>query len=194
MEDYKLQLKVQNGHLFRMMESRGLKTVAQLSKATGIGSGELGKIANLKKCVYDQRTGKLTLSCEKLCDFFFCDISDIVPEQHITNPLIDNVMENYATRDQLKSLTIDSSNPSLMIDRDLISVKSITDKSISLTDRERRFIKMRFEDGKTLHCIAKTFSISTEMARIIEKKAILKLSNKKNELAELMEVYREEAI
>ena len=194
MEDYKLQLKVQNGHLFRMMESRGLKTVAQLSKATGIGNGELGKIANLKKSVYDQRTGKLTSSCEKLCDFFFCDITDIVPEQHITNPLIDNVMESYATRDQLKSLTIDSSNPSLMIDKDLISVSSITDKALTLTERELRVIKMRFEGGKPYSEVANNLNVSVERARQIELKAIHKLRNKKTELIESMEVYREEAI
>ena len=194
MEDYKIQLKVQNGHLFRMMESRGLKTVAQLSKATGIGNGELGKIANLKKGVYNKQTGKLTSACEKLCDFFFCDITDIVPEQHIVNPLLNSVTERYVTKYELAALEVDSTNPSLMIDKDLISVKSITDISINLTDRERRVIKMRFEDGKTSPYIANILDVSVERARQIEQKAILKLSNKKNELSDLMEVYREEAI
>jgi RNA polymerase sigma factor (sigma-70 family) len=194
MEDYKIQLKVQNGHLFRMMESRGLKTVSELSRATGIGSTELGKIANLKKGVYNKQTGKLTPSCEKLCDFFFCDITDIVPEQHIVNPLLNSVTERYVTKYELAALEIDSTNPSLMIDKDLISVKSITDMSISLTDRERRVIKMHFEDGKTYTYIANILDVSVERARQIEQKAILKLSNKKNEFSDLMEVYRDEAI
>ena len=193
MEDYKIQLKVQNGHLFRMMESRGLKTVSELSRATGIGNGELGNIANLKKGVYNKQTGKLTSACEKLCDFFFCDIADIVPEQHITNPLLNSVTEKYVTKYELAALEIDSTNPSLMIDKDLISVKSITDTSINLTDRERRVIKMRFEDGKTSTYIADILSVSIERVRQIEHKALLKLSSK-TELSDLMEVYREEAI
>ena len=194
MEDYKIQLKVQNGHLFRMMESRGLKTVSELSRVTGIGNGELGNIANLKKGVYNKQTGKLTSACEKLCDFFFCDITDIVPEQHIVNPLLNSVTERYVTKYELAALEIDSTNPSLMIDKDLISVKSITDISINLTDRERRVIKMRFEDGKTYTYIANILDVTVERARQIEQKAILKLSNKKNEFSDLMEVYRDEAI
>jgi hypothetical protein len=194
MEDYKIKLKVQNGHLFRMMESRGLRTVAQLSKATGIGNGELGKIANLKKGVYNKQNGKLTSSCEKLCDFFFCDITDIVPEQHINNPLLNSVTERYVTKYELAALEVDSTNPSLMIDKDLISVKSITDISINLTDRERRVIKMRFEDGKTSTYIANILDVSIERARQIELNAIRKLRNKESELSDLMEVYREEAI
>ena len=194
MEDYKLQLKVQNGHLFRMMESRGLKTVAQLSKATGIGNGELGKIANLKKGVYNKQNGKLTSSCERLCDFFFCDITDIVPEQHINNPLLNSVTEKYVTKYELAALEIDSTNPSLMIDKDLISVSSITDKALTLTDRERRVIKMRFEDGKTSTYIANILDVCIERVRQIELKALNKLRNKESELSDLMEVYRDEAI
>ena len=193
MEDYKIQLKVQNGHLFRMMESRGLRTVAELSRATGVNQVELGKIANLKKAVY-AHSGKLISSYEKLCSFFFCDITDLVPEQHIVNPLLNSVTERYVTKYELAALEVDSTNPSLMIDKDLISVKSITDISINLTDRERRVIKMRFEDGKTSPYIANILDVSVERARQIEQKAILKLSNKKNELSDLMEVYREEAI
>ena len=193
MEDYKIQLKVQNGHLFRMMESRGLKNIAELSKATGIGNGELGKIANLKKGVYNKQTGKLTSSCEKLCDFFFCDITDIVPEQHIINPLINSVTEKYVTKYELAALEIDSTNPSLMIDKDLISVESILDKS-PLSERQQRVIKGRFEDGKTYSQIGTELDITSTRVSQIEDSALRIMRRKSSRFAESMEVYREEAI
>jgi DNA-binding Xre family transcriptional regulator len=192
MEDYKIQLKVQNGHLFRMMESRGLKTVAELSRATGIDQVELGKIANLKKVAYT-RGGKLILSYEKLCAFFFCDIADLVPEQHIANPLITSVTESYVTKDQLTALEIDSVNPSLMIDKDLISVESILDKS-PITDRQRDIIRWRFEDGKTYKEIGSILSLSTARCREIEQAAFRKMRQPKCKLSESMDIYMEEAI
>ena len=193
MEDYKIQLKVQNGHLFRMMESRGLKNIAELSKATGIGNGELGKIANLKKGVYNKQTGKLTSACEKLCDFFFCDITDIVPEQHIINPLINSVTEKYVTKYELAALEIDSTNPSLMIDKDLISVESILEKS-PLSERQQRVIKGRFEDGKTYSQIGADLDITSTRVRQIEDNALRKMRRTSSRFADSMEVYREEAI
>ena len=192
MEDYKLQLKVQNGHLFRMMESRGLKTVAQLSKATGIGNSELGRIANLKKPVYT-RGGKLILSYEKLCSFFFCDITDLVPEQHIVNPLLNSVTERYVTKYELAALEIDSTNPSLMIDRDLISVESILDKS-PLSQRQQSVIKGRYEDGKTYTEIGEELGITCGRVSQLEDNALRTLRRISSRYAESMEVYREEAI
>ena len=192
MEDYKLQLKVQNGHLFRMMESRGLKTVAQLSKATGIGNSELGRIANLKKPVYT-RGGKLILSYEKLCSFFFCDITDLVPEQHIINPLLNSVTERYVTKYELAALEIDSTNPSLMIDRDLISVESILDKS-PLSERQQSVIKGRYEDGKTYTEIGEELGITCGRVSQLEDNALRTLRRISSRYAESMEVYREEAI
>jgi RNA polymerase sigma factor (sigma-70 family) len=192
MEDYKLQLKVQNGHLFRMMESRGLRTVAELSRATGVNQVELGKIANLKKAVY-AHSGKLISSYEKLCSFFFCDITDLVPEQHIVNPLLNSVTEKYVTKYELAALEIDSTNPSLMIDKDSISVESILEKS-PLSERQQRVIKGRFEDGKTYSQIGRDLDITSTRVRQIESNALCTLRRASSRYSASMEVYREEAI
>ena len=191
MEDYKLQLKVQNGHLFRMMESRGLRTVAELSRATGVPQAELGRIANLKKPVYT-RGGKLISSYEKLCNFFFCDIADLVPEQHIVNPLLNSVTERYVTKYELAALEIDSINPSLMIDRDSISVESILDKS-PLSQRQQSVIKGRYEDGKTYTQIGEELGITCGRVSQIEDNALRTMRRISSRYADSMEVYREEA-
>jgi DNA-binding CsgD family transcriptional regulator/DNA-binding Xre family transcriptional regulator len=191
MEDYRLQLKVQNGHLFRMMESRGLKTIAELARATGISQDPLGKAANLKQPVYISN-GKLTATYERLCNFFYCDVSDLVPEQHIDNPLISNVTEGYATKIQLDALTVDAIDPSLMIDNDLISIDSILDNS-PLNQRERDMLKMRFEDGLTYKEIGDKFGVSNNRIRQIEAKSMRKMRHPKCFPAEIRDVYIEAA-
>ena len=193
MEDYKLQLKVQNGHLFRMMESRGLKSVAELSRATGINQMELGKAANLKKSAYTGG-GKITSVYKNLCDFFYCDIADLVPEQHMMTPLLHNVTESFATKGQLEALTDGSINPSVIVDKAAISIDSILSNSNLLTDREQSVIKMRFEGEKTREYIGKKLGVTSVRISQIEAKALRKMRHPKYGLSEIMEVYREEAL
>ena len=48
MKDYRVEVKVKNNYLFRLMQSYGLNNAAELSRASGVAQGTIGKVLNLK--------------------------------------------------------------------------------------------------------------------------------------------------
>ena len=48
MKDYRVEVKVKNNYLFKLMQSYGLSNAAELSRASGLAQTAIGKVLNLK--------------------------------------------------------------------------------------------------------------------------------------------------
>mgnify|MGYP003665420296 FL=1 len=176
MKDYRVEVKVKNNYLFRLMESYGLSSAAELSRASGVAQTAIGKILNLKAPALT-KTGKETATAQTLCDFFTCSVYDLFPPQHINDPLQINSGAIEANMAELTSsnLLAGGTDP-LQIVSDGDAVDLVAAAVGTLTNTEQTVVNARFglngEEEKTLAQIGKELDISNQRVRQIEKKAL----------------------
>lgn len=181
-KDYRVQVKVQNNYLVRMMQSRGISTAAQLQRETGVTQGDIGRLMNLKIPAYT-KYGIPHLFVTTLCDFFNCEVEDLFPEQHINDPLETNLASSEFNLDDLVSSHLLSAGvdplEALMSD----DRAGVIDKALDvLTSREKRVVGLRFgldgEGEHTLKEIGNTVDLSSARVREIESNALRKLRSR----------------
>ena len=176
MKDYRVEVKVKNNYLFRLMESYGLSSAAELSRASGVAQTAIGKILNLKAPALT-KTGKKTATARTLCDFFACSVYDLFPPQHINDPLQTNYGAIEANMAELTSsnLLAGGTDP-LQIVSDGDAVDLVAAAVGTLTNTEQTVVNARFglngEEEKTLAQIGKELDMSNQRVRQIEKKAL----------------------
>lgn len=181
MTDYRLDLKIKNGRLWRAMQEFGYETVADLSRATGICQTLLGKYLNLKQTPYG-KNGRPKKTADQLSEHFAMPISDLFPDEFLYRPVEKNTFTSLVSHEQVMRLTGSSSSyqPDEIIEQetDRHNLAMVIE---SLTEREQMVIRRRFglngSGGQTLREIADDFGVTHERIRQIEAKAIRKLRN-----------------
>lgn len=195
MKDYRVEVKVKNNYLFKLMESYGLSNGAELSRASGLDQTSIGRVLNLKAPALT-KTGKPTATAQTLCDFFSCSVYDLFPPQHINDPLQTNSGSIEANMAELTSsnLLAGGTDP-LQIVSDGDAVDLVAAAVGKLTSREKTIVDARFglngEEEKTFVQIGKELNLSSNRVRQIEQKAIRKLRT--NPTASLAYAHSDEA-
>ena len=174
MKDYLLTLKIQNNYLAKMMESRGIKSAADLQRLSGVSQIDIGKALNLKRPAYCSRG--LNATASRLCDFFMCEVSDIYPPEHIHNPLDQHIFKaEYAYQDNL--LEGEGACPSLLLESN-DAHGAIEDMLGCLTERERKAVQMKHgmgdEEESNFTEIGVELGVSGQRTRQIYDKALRK--------------------
>ena len=179
MKDYRVEVKVKNNYLFKLMESYGLSNAAELSRASGLAQTDIGKLLNLKVPAFT-KTGKPTAATQILCDFFTCSVDDLFPPQHINDPLQINSSAIEANMAELtsSSLLAGGTDPLQILSND--DAADLVAAAVGkLTSREKTIVDARFglngEGEKTLAQIGKELNLSSNRVRQIEQKAMRKL-------------------
>lgn len=175
MKDYLLTLKIQNNYLAKMMESRGIKSAAELHRLSGISQTDIGRALNLKRPAYSSRGG-LNATASSLCDFFMCEVGDIYPPEHLHNPLDQHIFKaEYAYQDNL--LEGEGACPSLLLESN-DAQGAIEDMMGYLTKRERKVIEMKHgmedEEESNFKEIGVELGVSGQRTRQIYNKALRK--------------------
>ena len=179
MKDYRVEVKVKNNYLFKLMQSYGLSNAAELSRASGLAQTAIGKVLNLKVPAFTKK-GEITATAQTLCDFFSCSVYDLFPPQHINDPLQINSSAIEANMAELTSsnLLAGGIDP-LQIVSDGDAADLVAAAVGKLTDRERTIVNARFglegESPKTLAEIKEIVGVNPERIRQIEQKALRKL-------------------
>jgi len=174
-KDYHLTVTVKNNLLLSMMKARGIETVAELSRQTGISQKVLGDYLRLLRPAYNPHTKGINPSVERLCEFFGCLPDHIFPEEHLHTPLETNTSSVEVSMEELKSI------PGLMgpSPEDVLigaEVNNALDAVLdTLTARQKDVVRMRFGlDGRehTLDEIAIEYGIGRARVLQIEAKAL----------------------
>ena len=174
MKDYLLTLKIQNNYLAKMMESRGIKSAAELHRLSGIAQTDIGKALNLKIPAYCSRG--LNATASRLCNYFMCEVSDIYPPEHIHNPLDQHIFKaEYAYQDNL--LEGEGACPSLLLESN-DAHGAIEDMMGYLTGWERKTVQMKHgmgdEEESNFTEIGVELGVSGQRTRQIYDKALRK--------------------
>lgn len=180
MKDYRIQIKVRNANILRLMENCGIKTVAELCRLAGTNQQNIGKILNLQLSpVFTGRanTGDWLPCVVKLCEFFGKLPADLFSQEQMT-PLAKNTGSTDVGFEEITNLIGGyAEDPSALLeikDRD----KTLSNVLATLSDREQAIINLRHGlDGQThtLQEVATIFGVTQERIRQIEIKALRKL-------------------
>ena len=185
MKDYRLEIKIKNNYLFTKMKEYGIENAAQLARAIGSNPSAVGYYLNLTNPPYTKK-GELKELAKKLCDFFYCDIEDLFPAEHLENALDKNIVVTEKNKHELlPSRMLETDDPSVaLIEQEVMQgVRQAIAKSLS--EREQKVLALRFglEDEKphTLDQVGELFGVTPSRIRQIEAKALRKLRNPRNQ-------------
>jgi DNA-directed RNA polymerase sigma subunit (sigma70/sigma32) len=177
MSDYKLELRIKNGKLAKLMDDRGFRTAADLSRSTGVSPQELGDIINLRKSAYT-RKGEVRATVQRLCDALLVSPEEIYPVDNLYSSLKNNKYEEYVLSQQMIRI---SNNDETMEQKYLDSegaVLRIIGNADYLTDREKVIIEKRFNHDITYSELSNEMGVCTERVRQIEARALRKMRHK----------------
>ena len=178
MTDYELQLKIRNAPMLQAMRACGMRTAADLSRASGISQGSIGRHLALSEPLYRFNSGGERVvkpSIEAIAKALGCEPHDLYPETHWYSPLEQNTFTAQVSRDQLQQLAHSSTqDPALLLEQ-LEESFEFDDLVSALTEREQLVLRRHFVDGAPFAEIGQDLGVSLERARQIKEKALRKL-------------------
>ena len=176
MSDYRLEVRVRNANILRLMESREIKTVSELCRAAGTDNGSFGDVINLKRSPVNKK-GEWIPCVLKVCEYLLVMPSELFSEEQILPLKTNKSFVDIGFEDISRMLDDPTQDPLLRLEeRD--AVNTVSAALDGMTEREREIIKLRFGfEGKehTLQETADVFGVSKERIRQIEAKALRKL-------------------
>jgi RNA polymerase sigma factor (sigma-70 family) len=179
-KDYAVNIRIKNNWFLTRMKAAGFRTVAELSRATGIDTGQIGGFVNLKRAPQWTRSKDYRWKSHilRIAEALHCLPEDLFPPQHLSAPLKRNTATIELAADELpavigqfRQLELPPDAPHDRIDAD----NTIKEMLALLPPREERVLRRRYgidcEPG-SLEEIGKEFGITRERVRQIEAKAV----------------------
>ena len=176
MSDYRVEVRVRNANILRLMEERGIESVAELCRAAGTSNAAFGDVINLKKAPVD-RKGEWIPCVLKVCEYLFVMPSDLFSQEQMTPLKTNKGAVDLGFEDISRMLDDPTQDPSLRLERQDI-VGAVGAALEKLTEREQKVINLRFGIGGEEHNlkeIADIFELSCTRVMQIEAKALRKL-------------------
>lgn len=176
MRDYRVEIKVRNANILRIMEERGIESVAELCRNTGVSQTTFGQIVNLKLAPINKK-GQWHSSILKICEYLFVMPADLFSEEQMT-PLQKNKSTIDVNFDEISvMLTDESQDPLMQIQNN--QKNDLINKTIDcLPERHKSIMNLRYGlDGKkhTLRQIAEIEGVTQAHVRQIEMEVLRKL-------------------
>lgn len=174
MSDYSLRIKIQNGRIRKAMAEAGIENAAQLARLAGINATQLSELLNLKRAARNRRGGWV-LGARRLAELLGILPEDLFTEQQQVMVLKNNQAERFVSEEHAMRLSHYGLKPPLQIGVDETSKEmdfaKIIDKitaDISMSDRNREMMRLRFAEDLPLLEVANRCGIGAERVRQIE--------------------------
>ena len=176
MSDYRVEVRVRNANILRLMEERGIESVSELCRNAGTSNATFGDVINLKKAPVD-RKGEWIPCVLKVCEYLFVMPADLFSQEQMTPLKTNKGTVDLGFEDISRMLDDPTQDPSLGLERQDI-VGAVGTALEKLTEREQKVINLRFGIGGEEHNlkeIADIFELSCTRVMQIEAKALRKL-------------------
>ncbi len=186
-KDIRVDVQFRNNLILAKMTAAGLKTVAELSRATNVPQCLLGRLVNMKELPKTQNGNRRwRKSVLRLANFFKCLPEDLFSEFQRENTLDENCAHIEIHFDMIQAMLVAQRarllDPETVVQRR--EMYEILDQRIStLESRMQKVLRARFGiDGPemTLGETGKILGISAERARQLERKALCELRYPRN--------------
>ena len=182
MSDYKLTLKVQNARFEQKFKEKGIKTIMELSRESGINMISLYGLYNFKITPVS-KNGNLRKSVQDLCDFLGCLPEDLFSEEQMFMSIETNKSVHTADFEEIGILFNGGISNTLESDFDRESLKKYIPNMMNvLNSRESDILSRRYGlngfDEHTYEKIAEVYCLSNGRVQQIEQQVLRKIRRK----------------
>jgi RNA polymerase sigma factor (sigma-70 family) len=195
MKDYRIEVRVKNNILYKLMKNKGIETVAELSRLCGVSLPTVYNFMNLKvipySCEKKAKEGEFKQSVLKLAEFFNVTPYEMFPVQHLDKPLLTNKAETELSFEEITQYILPGGDKPLLEDglygpeQKVYEVEkhdAISEMLKTLTKKEETAVRRHFgldSPGKSLKEIGEELGdggcLSRENVRQTVKRALRKL-------------------
>ena len=118
MKDYRIEVKVKNNILYKLMKGKGIENVAELARISGVSISSIYDYMNLKVIPYlrPSEDSEFKLSAIQLADFLGVTPYDMFPLQHLDKPLPTNKAESELTFEEVSKFILPGEDKPLLED------------------------------------------------------------------------------
>jgi transcriptional regulator with XRE-family HTH domain len=164
MSDYAVKITIKNGRILSRMRARGIHSLAELARQSGIRYQVLASIVALRKRPVGVK-GKWIAGLENVAGVLQCDVDDLFSDAQREMALERNSGEVYMDEPEVMALT--NGNPERAY-----WIKTEAQRLLDALPNERtKSVVMRHMNGETLDEIAIDMGVTRERVRQIEQKA-----------------------
>ena len=120
MKDYRIEVKVKNNILYKLMKGKGIETVAELSRLSKVSLPMLYCYMNLKIIPYSNekqaKEGEFKKSVIELAEYLEVTPYEMFPIQHLDKPLLTNKAESEMTFEEITQYILPGEDKPLLED------------------------------------------------------------------------------
>jgi transcriptional regulator with XRE-family HTH domain len=168
MSDYAVKITIKNGRILSRMRARGIESLAELARQSGIGYQMLTQIVSLKRRPVGVR-GEWAAGLENVAGVLQCDVDDLFSDAQREMALERNSGEVYMDEPEVMALTTGDPERAYWIKNE---AQRLLD---AMPDGRHKSVVMRHMDGETIDEIACDMGISRSRVAQIEQQAMLRM-------------------
>ena len=120
MKDYRIEVRVKNNILYRLMKRNGIENVPELARLSGVNMPAVYNFMNLKvipySCEKKAKEGEFKQSVLKLAEFFNVTPYEMFPIQHLDKPLLTNKAETELSFEEITQYILPGEEKPLLED------------------------------------------------------------------------------
>ena len=120
MKDYRIEIKVKNNILYKLMKAKGIDNVAEFSRLSGVNSPAIYNYMNLKEIPYfskkHPKEGEFKKSVLDLAEYLEVTPYEMFPIQHLDKPLLTNKAESEMTFEEITQYVLPGADKALLVD------------------------------------------------------------------------------
>jgi DNA-directed RNA polymerase specialized sigma subunit len=174
MKDYRIEVKVKNNILYRLMKRKGIDNPSELARLSGVSYRAVSNYMNLKDIPYSTKKIKeeqFKPSVLKLAEFFNVTPYEMFPIQHLDKPLLTNKAESELTFEEINQYILPGGNGSLL-EHGLFEPEQIIfedQKRDAVSDMLKTLTKREEIVMRAFYGIDQPKQTATEIAKNIDK-------------------------
>lgn len=171
-KDYYATLRIQHGRLKAAMQELGIKTIAELSRRSGVTQTAIGRLLNFR-CSPRAKNGEWRSVTLAICKVLGSEPGDLFPE-HLDHEIPTNRIATFVEHAQLSGrdpLQLEPGEECQQAEME----QTLYDVLDTLTEREQGVLYARFWQGKTLEEIANEQGVTRSSVSQAEAKALRRL-------------------
>jgi len=175
MKDYRIEVKVKNNILYRLMKNNGIENVPELARLSGVNVPAVYNYMNLKvipySCEKKAKEGEFKQSVLKLAEFFNVTPYEMFPIQHLDKPLLTNKAETELSFEEITQYILPGEEKPLLEDG-LFEAEHIIfedQKRNAVSDMLKTLTKKEENVLRSYYGIDEPQQTLSEIARNVEK-------------------------
>ncbi len=175
MKDYRIEVKVKNNILYRLMKRNGIETAAELARLSCVSLPAVYNFMNLKvipySCEKKAKEGEFKQSVLKLAEFLNVTPYEMFPIQHLDKPLFTNKAETELSFEEITQYILPGEDKPLLEDGlyDPEQIIFEDQKRDAVSDMLKTLTKREETVMRSYYGIDEPQQTLTEIARNVEK-------------------------